>query len=221
MGTRAASTGPSEDPMLRPLRPLNAIHAITFGLAFVLAISPALAVTAQRTFVASHGKDTDPCSLALPCRSFNAAIAQTNPGGEVVILDPAGGCIKAAPTTPAIVYVDDSLLRECRTGIRSQFLGCDNAILFSHTATGTAFGAQLKITDSKFEHLNNGGITLSTGADAAVNVDLVRSLLTFTGNTGISMAAAGIGPAGTNWIVDNVDAVDGTVYIPPTIIPMK
>ena len=303
---------------------------------------------------------------------------------------PTGACIKAAPTAPVIVYVDDSMLRECRTGINangtaesadgdlvvfvdntrielsyatsgpayglwvqgfaaatmrnsvisvsdvgiqfnniatngtpilvlsqtqvlgggtclnvasasaggipmvyidgSQFLGCDDGIVFSHTATPTAFGAQLKITDSKFEHLNNGAITLSTGADAGVNVDLVRSQLTFTGNTGISLAAGGTsgislnirdstlsnaltllktsgtsginatlirshlhnsliggrpragshthgaderlgqpeepgeqrqpqhrvgryGTNGTNWIFDNVDAADGTVYI--------
>ncbi len=312
---------------------------------------------------------------------------------------PTGACIKAAPTVPVIVYVDDSMLRECRTGINadgtaesadgdlvvfvdntrielsyatsgpayglwvqgfaattmrnsvisvsdvgiqfnniatngtpilvlsqtqvlggatclnvasasaggiptvyidgSQFLGCDDGIVFSHTATPTAFGAQLKIADSKFEHLNNGAITLSTGADAGVNVDLVRSQLTFTGKTGISLAAggtsgislnirdstlsnaltllktsgtsginatlirshlhnsliavdhglgrirmeqtnvsanqkslvnhgspnifsAGIGPNGTNWIFDNIDAADGTAYITtPTVIPMK
>jgi hypothetical protein len=45
---------------------------------------------AQRTFVASYGKDTDPCSLALPCRSFNVAIGATLSTGEVVILDTAG-----------------------------------------------------------------------------------------------------------------------------------
>ncbi len=50
----------------------------------------ALAATAQRTFVRSDGSDANPCSLALPCRSFNAAIAQTSPGGEVVILNTAG-----------------------------------------------------------------------------------------------------------------------------------
>ena len=50
-----------------------------------------MAAPSQRTFVASYGLDTSPnCNLAAPCRSFNAAIAQTNPGGEVVILDTAG-----------------------------------------------------------------------------------------------------------------------------------
>ena len=52
---------------------------------------PALAVPSQRTFVASYGSDASPnCALLAPCRSFNAAIAQTSAGGEVVILDTAG-----------------------------------------------------------------------------------------------------------------------------------
>jgi len=46
--------------------------------------------TAQRTFVASNGNDLSPCSLALPCRSFGAAIVKTTSGGEVVVLDSAG-----------------------------------------------------------------------------------------------------------------------------------
>ena len=46
--------------------------------------------TAQRTFVASTGLDTNACSLMQPCRSFNAALAQANVGGEVIVLDSAG-----------------------------------------------------------------------------------------------------------------------------------
>jgi hypothetical protein len=44
----------------------------------------------QRTFVAPSGSDANPCNLASPCRTFGAAIALTDPGGEVVILDSAG-----------------------------------------------------------------------------------------------------------------------------------
>jgi hypothetical protein len=51
---------------------------------------PATAVLAQRTFVSSGGVDTDPCSLALPCRGFTAALTQTKPGGEIIVLDSAG-----------------------------------------------------------------------------------------------------------------------------------
>jgi len=44
----------------------------------------------QRTFVASNGVDTNPCSVTLPCRSFATAISKTNPTGEVIVLDSAG-----------------------------------------------------------------------------------------------------------------------------------
>ena len=44
----------------------------------------------QRSFVASYGSDANSCALLSPCRSFNAAIAQTLAGGEVVILDTGG-----------------------------------------------------------------------------------------------------------------------------------
>jgi len=56
-----------------------------------LAATPAFGAS-QRTFVASTGVDLGnlTCSLALPCRTFNTAIANTLAGGEVVILDTAG-----------------------------------------------------------------------------------------------------------------------------------
>ncbi len=305
---------------------------------------------------------------------------------------PTSACINAAPSAPVIVYVNDSFLRECRTGINangtavptpgdnlvviadhtqiergraasgltygvwvhgfaaasirnsvislqdvgiqmdnlapnnlselllwqsqilgfgtglnvnnanagsipkvtvagSQIYGGDDGIVVSHTAAGTAYAGQLKITDSFFEQMNNGGITLSTGSNAAIDADLVRSQVSFVGTTAISLTAGGtsgigfhmrdstlsnapsalfrtagtssifatlirshlhnsikavdhglgrirmeetnvsanvkslvnngspnIVSAGNNWIVDNIDATDGTVYITPSKI---
>jgi hypothetical protein len=45
---------------------------------------------ARRTFVSSTGDDGNVCNVTGPCRSFATAIAQTNIGGEVVVLDSAG-----------------------------------------------------------------------------------------------------------------------------------
>ena len=60
-------------------------------LAAVGAIAPSMAAaTAQRTFVSALGSDANACSLAAPCRGFAAALVQTNPGGEIVVLDSAG-----------------------------------------------------------------------------------------------------------------------------------
>ena len=55
-----------------------------------LAPAPSSAVTSQRTFVSAGGNDAAACSLSAPCRGFAAALAQTNPGGEIVVLDSAG-----------------------------------------------------------------------------------------------------------------------------------
>lgn len=70
---------------------MRSIAVVPILVASLVATAP-LSVNAaqQRSFVASFGLDTANCQLATPCRSFNVAIANTNPGGEVVILDTAG-----------------------------------------------------------------------------------------------------------------------------------
>jgi len=48
------------------------------------------ASAAQRHFVASTGVDTNPCSIAQPCRSFAAAALVVDPNGEIIVQDTAG-----------------------------------------------------------------------------------------------------------------------------------
>lgn len=58
---------------------------------FLIVIDSAAAFSAQRTFVsAGTGNDSNPCSRPLPCRNFTAALALTDPGGEIVVLDSGG-----------------------------------------------------------------------------------------------------------------------------------
>jgi hypothetical protein len=59
------------------------------ALTALLGAAPAWALS-QRTFVASVGVNGNPCSITQPCRSIGAAIVQTSPGGEVIVLDSAG-----------------------------------------------------------------------------------------------------------------------------------
>jgi hypothetical protein len=55
--------------------------------AALLSSAPALA---QRVFVAAQGSDSNPCTFALPCRSFQHAHDVVAAGGEIDVLDPAG-----------------------------------------------------------------------------------------------------------------------------------
>lgn len=67
------------------------LSALALAASFAaLAVPQPVSATAQRTFVASTGSDSNPCSVTAPCRSFGAAILQTNPVGEIVVLDSAG-----------------------------------------------------------------------------------------------------------------------------------
>jgi hypothetical protein len=74
------------------------------GLALAaLAWSSGASGQVQRTFVASTGSDTNPCSFPLPCRTFAAALAQTNSGGEVIVIDSAGyGAVAIAQSVSII-----------------------------------------------------------------------------------------------------------------------
>jgi hypothetical protein len=62
-----------------------AVISVACGFADV----PAWAQVA-RTFVSGSGVDTNPCSLAAPCRTLQAAYNQTMAGGEITVLNPAG-----------------------------------------------------------------------------------------------------------------------------------
>src|SRR5215218_10330016 len=70
------------------IKPSLAIAAtlLTFGLH----VAPAQALF-TRTFVsAGNGNDANDCDRLTPCRTFFGAHAKTNPGGEIVVLDPGG-----------------------------------------------------------------------------------------------------------------------------------
>jgi hypothetical protein len=40
--------------------------------------------------VSINGLDTNPCSAAQPCRSFNQALTDVEPGGEIVVQNSGG-----------------------------------------------------------------------------------------------------------------------------------
>ena len=61
-----------------------------FLLFATLPLCPAAFALNPRSAVSINGLDTNPCTVASPCRSFGAALSQTQDGGEVIALDSAG-----------------------------------------------------------------------------------------------------------------------------------
>jgi hypothetical protein len=135
-------------------------------LAFLLFTSSALA--AQRTFVASYGNDGNPCSIALPCRSFTAALLQTNVGGEIVVVDSAGyGQVTIAKSVAIIapsgvhagvsvaagdgIIVNAAGIEVTLRGLTISGQGGDNGIRFLN-------GSSLSIEHCVISGMSSGGI---------------------------------------------------------------
>jgi hypothetical protein len=68
---------------------LAAFGAAALGIAMLYA-SPAAAQGQSRSWVAANGDNANPCTEALPCKTFQRAINRTMDGGEVNCLDSGG-----------------------------------------------------------------------------------------------------------------------------------
>jgi hypothetical protein len=129
---------------------------------------------ANRTFVSGKGNDANACTFALPCRSFNAALAQTAAGGEIDVLDPAG--YGPMTITKAISIVND--------GVGTA------GILAASNSTGVIINAgasdSVHLRGLTIEGLGTGqhGIQFNTGGNLAIENCVIRGF----GYTGISIS---------------------------------
>jgi len=71
---------------------MTKITSVLFALVVTVFVSLtcALPVYAQRVFVSGSGSDSNPCTVAAPCRSFQQAFNTAPDNGEIDVLDPAG-----------------------------------------------------------------------------------------------------------------------------------
>ena len=173
---------------------MSARYCLLVVLAILGAVDPVHA--AQRTFVASRGLDTNPCSLAAPCRSFGTAIAQTATGGEVIVLDSAGyGAVTIAKSVsliaPSGVYAGVSV--SSGDGITINAAGATvvlRGLLIN--GQGGSIGvtvnqvARLRIEGCTISNMNgNGVVNFAAGSEMIILDTIVRD----NGGTGIGIAA--------------------------------
>ncbi len=119
-------------------------------VAFVPALTPSAADAAQRTFVATSGVDLAACSLTAPCRSFAAALAQTDAGGEIIVLDSGGyGRVtidKAVSLiAPPGVYAGISAFATDNEGVRVAAGATDKVVLSGLTINGRGANTGISI----------------------------------------------------------------------------
>ena len=200
----------------------------------VLALAAAApdAAAISRTFVASFGSDTNPCSLALPCRGLTVALAATDPGGEIVVLDSAGyGAVtigkSVSITVPAGIYAGVSVLSGDGitvngAGIKVELKGLTingqggvHGIRFVQGARLTVGGCQIVGMGGNGIRVEGAGTVLVTHTsirgsaqegifvNAAANVNVVRSRVQSSGGDGIAMGGGAAGTIGRTLVSDN------------------
>jgi hypothetical protein len=186
----------------------------------------------SRTFVASFGSDTDPCSLALPCRGFTVALAATDPGGEIVVLDSAGyGPVtigkSVSITAPAGIYAGVSVTSGAGITINGAGINVELRGLSINGQGGTdgiryIQGARLNVVGCQIVSMDRNGLRVegagtvlvsrtairNSGQDgifvnAAASVTIGRSRIQSSGSTGIAMGSGASGSVSRTLVSDN------------------
>ena len=168
--------------------------AVVFAAVFIYAV-PALA--AQRTFVASNGVDTNPCSLVNPCRAFAAAILLTDPNGEIIVLDSAGyGPVTVAKPvsiiSPAGVYAGVSVPAG-QDGITVNAGVSDKVVLRGLSINGqggnngivVTVAGQVSIENCVIANMGGDGVQINGGT----SVNVAGSALRSNGFNGLNVLA--------------------------------
>jgi hypothetical protein len=138
---------------------------------------------ANRTFVSGHGSDTGNCGLGAPCRRFAYAITQTNAGGEITVLDPAG--YGSVTINKSVNIVDDGVgeagvkVTSATDAIDINVSASDVVNLRGLTLVGGGFGTNgikfnnlgaLNIQNCVIRGFTNSGINLLPAGTVAFNI---------------------------------------------------
>jgi Right handed beta helix region len=158
--------------------------ALFAGSMLTLLATDATAI-AQRTFVSTGGSDANPCSLAAPCRSFGAAIAQTLDSGEIVVLDSGGyGPVVINKSVdiiaPAGVYAGITASAGTRIQVVSPALNVAiRGVAINGLGTGqfgidVQFGSQVTIERCRIANFAQDGLRNDSGASLALRDSEIR-----------------------------------------------
>ena len=222
--------------------PCRAIFRSTLALAATLLLSATAHAQAFRTYVASNGLDTNPCTLQQPCRLIPAALNAVASGGEIWMLNSANynsatvnvnksvtilavpGALGSVVATggPAISIATAGVAVKLRNLVIVPLPGAGGTNGITMTA-----GAKLSVQNCLLENLSGGAISVSTPAvvritdttiqDNHQGMTLSNGARATIVRTVVSRSAdSGIilyGTAGTTIIADIADStLDGNPY---------
>jgi hypothetical protein len=147
------------------------------GAAIVLAFTVTAPAQNNRSFVATTGNDANNCSASAYCRTFAAALAVTNPGGEIVEVN-SGGYGPATITQPVVITavgVDASITATSGNGLTINTAG--NVTITGLNLHGGGTGSVgvevqavgfLRLYSMQIENFVNYGVDFPAGGNLAI-----------------------------------------------------
>jgi hypothetical protein len=176
-------------------------------LAFV--ISSAAFADTVRTFVAPTGSDTNPCSLAAPCRTLQVAVNAVDAGGEVVVLGSAGyGAVDTAKSISIIAPTGVHAGISVTSGVAIH-VGGDKVVLRGLTLSGLGPSTGIYGSGSAL-HIENCVLSGFGNAITASSLEtFIEDTLVRNNDTGISVGNMAGGKAS----IDHVRALDNRIGI--------
>jgi hypothetical protein len=184
-----------------------------FAFLTLAGAAPALALSPV-TFVSGKGTDSGTCaSPATPCRTFQFAFGQTNPGGEIKARDPADYGRVTITKSVSITGVEGAgIFQTANANAITINAGPNDTINLSHlTLDGfkTAFngiqlnsGGSLTVTHCKVRNFTNGGMSL---LPIGLTKFLIRDTMVLN-NSGTGIAVSPQGAGSTQGTLDQVSA---------------
>jgi hypothetical protein len=182
---------------------------------------PSSAPTPQtRTYVSGTGSDNNPCTVTLPCKTFQAALALTLAGGEIFVLNSANygsvtinksvsitseGAVAGVLATSGVA-VSISAGPNDVVNLRGLIVDGGNS-----GSTGIQFnsGQSLNIQKSTVRNFTNAGINFTPGSSSTLSLSDV--LVNGNGNNGILVSSSG--SALVNAVLNRVTASKNGVGI--------
>jgi hypothetical protein len=165
-----------------------------------LGATPALALSPV-TFVSGEGTNSGTCaSPATPCRTFQFALGQTSPGGEIKALDPADYGGVTITNSISITGVEGAGINSTAGSDITINAGPNDAINLSHlildggmtASIGIVLnsGGSLTVTNWAVRNFADVGVQLSPTANTTF---LIQDTVVSGNNVGVSASSQGAG----------------------------
>jgi hypothetical protein len=184
----------------------SSILRVTLTASLLLASAAPAQPLLFRTYVASFGVDTNPCTLQAPCRLLPAALGAVADGGEIWMLDSANynitpvnigksvtilavpgavGSIVSQYNSPAVEIEFDNLKVTLRNVVIGPVVGAGP----SPGGVVLSGASDLTIEDSVIEDLPYLGVGVSSGGRLKISNSTLRNIGFFAVNLGNGASA--------------------------------